>query len=113
MAKIDTLFPTKTAKKPYSLELHIPIEPIYGSSSPGPITRIMSPARAYEVVRMISRGHFFYLAVFFRDMHDGLGKRTTTLSLPVYDNPFEPKTFNYVDMFLKFRRYAVHHTWQK
>ena len=31
MVKIDTLFQTKTAKKPYPLAQHIPIEPIKGT----------------------------------------------------------------------------------
>ena len=36
MAKIDTLFMSKTAEKPYPLGLHIPIEPILGSTPPPP-----------------------------------------------------------------------------
>ena len=35
MAKIDTLFMTKTAEKPYPLWPHIPIKPILGSTPRG------------------------------------------------------------------------------
>ena len=35
MAKIDTLFMSKTAEKPYPLGPHIPIQPILGSTPPG------------------------------------------------------------------------------
>ena len=34
MAKIDTLFMSKTAEKPYPLGPHIPISPILGSTPP-------------------------------------------------------------------------------
>ena len=39
MAKIDTLFMSKTAEKPYPLGPHIPIEPILESTPPPGVTK--------------------------------------------------------------------------
>ena len=59
MVESDTLFQTKTAKKPYPLARHIPIKPTKGTTRPGRKTRcrlrvsLLTPARLTSLSELL------------------------------------------------------------